>query len=286
MIKKIKSNAKINIGLNIVGKLSNGYHLLDMIMAPINLSDELEIKFTGKPGRLTINTNRDDIPTGKENILSKVYDVFYKKTGIPAQEIDVYLEKNIPHQAGLGGGSSNGGFFLKELNSYHGNPLNNKEMIEITKNIGADIPFFIVNKTCRVQGIGEKFQIIENHLECDLLIVKPKFGVSTADAYNNFSKLSDKKNADIEKILDGLKENKLSDVLDNIENHLEQVLLIENEHLRSFKDFLESLKCVEFFMSGSGSAYFAFLEKKNSHETYTNLKGLLEGCEVYLCSFL
>ncbi|WP_319203845.1 4-(cytidine 5'-diphospho)-2-C-methyl-D-erythritol kinase [uncultured Ilyobacter sp.] len=285
MIKKIKSNAKINIGLNIKGKLSNGYHLLDMVMVPINLCDEIEIEFTGEPGTLLIRTNRDDIPTGKENILYKVYESFYNKTGIPSQKINLYLEKNIPHQAGLGGGSSNGGFFLKELNLYHGNPLSLEEMIDMSKGIGADIPFFLVNKTCRINGIGEKLQIEENNLQCDILVIKPPFGVSTKEAYKNFSKLKNKKDANIEKILDGLKENKLSDVLNNIENHLEQALLIENEDLRLFKNFLDSLELTDFFMSGSGSAYFSLVEKKNSHEVYSNLKGLLEGCEVYLCSF-
>jgi 4-diphosphocytidyl-2-C-methyl-D-erythritol kinase len=286
MIKNIKSNAKINIGLNIVGKLSNGYHLLDMIMTPISLSDDLEINFTGEDGNLTISTNKDDIPTGKNNILYKVYEAFYEKTGITRQRIAVHLEKKIPHQAGLGGGSSNGGIFIKELNSYYGNLLTLKDMIEITKDIGADIPFFLINKTCRIQGIGEKIQEVENNLDCDILILKPHFGVSTKKAYSDFSKLKYKKNANIEKILMGLKENKLYDVLNNIENHIEQALLIENKDLKLFKDSLKSLKDVEFFMSGSGSAYFSFLKKENSQEIYINLKGLLEGCEVYLCSFL
>lgn len=286
MIRKIKSNAKINMGLNIVGKLPNGYHLLDMVMVPIDLSDDLEINFTGEEGELTISTNKDDIPTGKSNILYKVYDAFFDKTGISRQKIEVHLEKKIPHQAGLGGGSSNGGFFIKEINSYYGNPLTLDEMIELTKGIGADIPFFLLNKTCRIQGIGEKLQPAENNLDYHLVVVKPDFGVSTAKAYSDFSKLEHKKNANIEKILKGLKENKLYDVLNNIENHIEQALLIENNDLKLFKKRLESLKYVEFFMSGSGSAYFAFLENENSHEIYINLKGLLEGCEVYLCSFL
>jgi 4-diphosphocytidyl-2-C-methyl-D-erythritol kinase len=285
MMKKIKSNAKINIGLNVTGKLPNGYHLVDMVMAPITLSDEIEIDFTGESGNLHITTNREDIPTGKENIIYKVYEAFYNKTGIPREKINLYLEKKIPHQAGLGGGSSNGGVFLKELNSYHGEILSLDEMIDMTKSIGADIPFFLVNKTCRIKGIGEKFQIEENNLICDILIIKPSFGVSTAKAYNDFSKLKYKKNANIEKILEGLKENKLSDVLNNIENHLEQALLIENKDLKSFKVFLDSLEFMNFFMSGSGSAYFSIVEKKNSQELYTKLKGLLEGCEVYLCSF-
>lgn len=285
MIKKVKSNAKINIGLNITGKLSNGYHLLDMIMAPITLSDEIEIGFTGEPGTLHITTNREDIPTGKENIIYKVYEAFYNKTGLPSQNINLYLEKKIPHQAGLGGGSSNGGVFLKELNMYYGNPLSLDEMIDMTKSIGADIPFFLVNKTCRIKGIGEKLKIEENNLECDILIIKPSFGVSTAKAYSDFSKLKYKKNANIEKILGGLKENKLSDVLNNIENHLEQALLIENKDLKSFKEFLDSLKFINFFMSGSGSAYFSILDKKNSNEVYKILQGILKGCEVYLCSF-
>ena len=170
MLVNVKSNGKINIGLNIVEKLPNGYHILDMIMVPISLADELKINFKEKKGNLKISSNIKDIPTDEKNILWKIYDAFYNFTKIEKEEIEIYLYKVIPHEAGLGGGSSNGAFFLKELNKFHKNILTDDELIVLGKTVGADIPFFIKNYPCRVKGIGEKLEKIENNLKCDIIL--------------------------------------------------------------------------------------------------------------------
>jgi len=286
MKKTVKANAKINIGLNILEKLPNGYHSLDMIMAPIDLADDLEIEYSGKPGDLIITTNKADIPTDERNILWKVYDAFYKKTNLPREEIRVHLIKNIPHEAGLGGGSSDGGVFLRELNTYHNNIMNLKEMTDLSKGIGADIPFFLINKVCRAKGIGEKLEILENNLQCSIILIKPPFGVSAGEAYNNFSKLRDSKVAEIEKISRGLKENNIYNVLSNIANHLEQGLLLTNKEIIEFREELSLKSENTFFMSGSGSTYYTVVEKNIAQKTYETLKCLFKDYEVYLCKFL
>lgn len=286
MLISVKSNGKINIGLNIIEKLPNGYHSLDMIMVPISLADKIEINFKEKKGNLHISSNIKDIPTDERNILWKIYDAFYNYTKIEKEEIEIYLYKIIPHEAGLGGGSSNGAFFLKELNKYHKNILSEDELINLGKNVGADIPFFIKNYPCRVKGIGEKLQKIDNNLECDIILVKPNFGVSTKEAYSLYSELKNVKNADIEKIITALKENDLEAVKEFSENVLEQGLLISNENIKSFRKKLESECNAKFFMSGSGSCYYTFVPK-NAVESYTEfLKTKLSNCQIYSCSFL
>lgn len=281
----IKSNAKINIGLNVEGKLPNGYHLLDMVMVPISLSDILDVEFVSVPGDLHIDSNKEDIPRGSENILYKVYEKFYKKTGLKKEEIKIFLEKNIPHEAGLGGGSSNGALFLKLLNEHHKNILSLDEMLELGKTVGADIPFFILNKPCRVQGIGEKLEEIENNLNCKLIVIKPNFGVSTAKAYKNVGEIKSLKKGNIEQILEGLKRNSLDMVRQNIENSLEQSLLLDNEDIIGFRKELASFGELEFFMSGSGSAYFAFVERDRGELYLDKLEKGIKNCEVYLCDF-
>ncbi len=288
-MKRIEANAKINIGLNILEKLPDGYHSLDMVMAPISLADEMEVEYTGKNGEgsdLIITTNKPDIPTDEGNILYKVYRAYYEKTRLPREEIRVHLIKKIPHEAGLGGGSSDGGAFLRELNKYHNNFLSLKEMIDLSKGIGADIPFFLINKSCRAKGIGERLEVVENNLECEVILVKPQFGVSAGEAYANFSKLEDPRGAGIEKILMGLKENNISNVLCSIENHLEQGLILTNREINDFKDRLSAVPDMKFFMSGSGSTYFTLVRRNIAQETYKTLKSLFKDCEVYLCKFL
>jgi 4-diphosphocytidyl-2-C-methyl-D-erythritol kinase len=286
VIIEVKSNAKINLGLNIVGKTENGYHLLDMIMVPISLSDKMSINFKGIEGKLKITTNLKWIPVGEDNIIYKIYNLFYRETGLKKQEIELYLEKIIPSQAGLGGGSSNGAFFFNELNKYYGNPITLDRAIEITKGVGADIPFFLVNKPSRINGIGEGIKIIENNIEENIILIKPNFGVSTPRAYKNYSKLENKKNANIEKIIDGMKSGNIDEIENYIENSLEQGLLLEDEKIIGFRRRLKKLGDMKIFMSGSGSCYYTFVKKDNIDMVYERIKTTMGNCKIEICSFL
>lgn len=281
----LNSNGKINIGLNVTGVLPNGYHLLDMIMVPISLSDKIIGEIEDISGTLEIKTNKADIPVNEDNILWKIYDKFYNESGFSKRKISLYLEKIIPHQAGLGGGSSNGAFLLKLLNEFHGNFFSQERLIEIGKSVGADIPFFLINKSARVRGIGEDIEIIENNLKNSIILIKPQFGVSTGKAYKNMSMLNNKRDANIDKIIFGLKNNRIDIVEDNIENHLEQGLLLEDKNIIEFRKKLAELN-MKFFMSGSGSAYYTFVTQEESEEAVTRIKEYLNSCEVYLCSSL
>lgn len=286
MIVEVKANAKINMGLNIVGKLENGYHLLDMIMLPIDLSDFLKIEFLDEDGELEISTNKRNIPTGKDNILYKIYEAFYDKTKLKKKKIKVYLEKKIPHEAGLGGGSSDGACFLKTINKYHEGILSTEEMIELGKEVGADIPFFIINKPARVTGIGENIEIIENNLKNKIILVKPDFGVSTKLAYNGIKNIEEIKKSDIEKIKDDLKKGNTNFCGKNIQNGLEQVLLERDKNLMDFKKKIKEVEGIEFFMSGSGSAYYAIIKDCiDEEEVIRKVREIGKKCWVYLCNF-
>ncbi len=282
----LEANAKLNLGLNILERLPNGYHSLDMVMVPISLADRLEVEFLDKPGELIITCDKEGVPTDEGNILWKVYDIFYRKTRLKRQSIRVHLIKNIPHEAGLGGGSSDGGFFIKAINEYHNEILSYEELVEISKEVGADIPFFIKNKPSRARGIGEKLQFFENNLNESIILIKPSFGVSAGEAYSNFSKITTKKDANIEKILTGLKENKLSSVITNIENHLEQGLMLSNNDIINFKENLDKVTDYKFFMTGSGSTYFTIVDSCQEDKAYKVLKDCFKDYEVYLCKFL
>ncbi|MGL4688172.1 MAG: 4-(cytidine 5'-diphospho)-2-C-methyl-D-erythritol kinase [Fusobacteriaceae bacterium] len=285
----VRSNSKINVGLNIEGILENGYHSLDMVMTPISLSDYLHIEFKEKKGDLKILSNNPLVPTGEKNILNKVYQRFYEFTKYEKESIEVYLDKQIPSQAGLGGGSSNGAFFLKELNKFHGNVLSEKEMIEISVKIGADVPFFIVNKPCRARGIGDKIEIFENNLKTKIIIIKPSFGISTPTAFKNFDLIENKNNlkkAEIEKIIKGISENNLYLILRTVENQLEGSLLLTEQNIIAFRKRLDEFSALKFFMSGSGSAYYCFVEEKESENKLVQLKNYFKNCRVYLCEFL
>lgn len=281
----VYSNAKINIGLNILKKISNGYHELDMVMVPISLSDRLDIEFQKKKGTLEIICDNDSIPVDENNIIYKVYKIFYKRTKLSEESIKVYLYKKIPSQAGLGGGSSNGAFFLNELNKYYGEVLSDEELIKLVKNVGADIPFFIKNLPCRVKGVGEELIEIRNNLQSKILLVKPNFGISTKEAYLLADKLEQKEYADIEQIIYSLKNNQLETTKKSIKNGLEQGLLFYSEKIINFRKKLDKLKNYSFFMSGSGSCYFSLLSK-DERVCIKKLKEEIGNCEIYISNFL
>lgn len=158
-------------------------------------------------------------------------------------------------------------------------------MIKLGKKIGADIPFFLINQTCRAQGIGEKIEIVENNLEASVLLIKPEFGISTKEAYEGYSKLDEKKWADIEKIIEGLKDNELSLVNDSIENHLQQSALFLNEKIKTFEEKLKRID-TNFKMSGSGSCYYLISEKEASKSIYNRLLEEFGNCFISLVDFI
>lgn len=282
----IKSNAKINIGLSVLGKREDGYHDLDMVMAPIDLYDNISIEIEKKNGNINLSSNINSIPTDESNIIIKCCKAFYNYTGIKEQKMDIYLEKNIPFAAGLGGGSSNGAEVLKFLNNFNNNPMNEEEMINLSKNIGADIPFFIKNSCARVKGIGEKLELIENNLKTNLILIKPNFGINTVYAYKSLYKIDNIKRVDIDKIVKNLKLGNIRDVEQNIENSIWYALRMCDENIMQFEKNILEKTGLRFYMSGSGSCYYCFVEDNVAESTFLNLKNSNLECFISLNKFL
>lgn len=283
---RVRANAKINIGLNILEKKENGYHELDMTMLPISYYDMITFRVFSESGNLRIFCKNKSIPVDKKNILFKVYEKFYEKTKIKPLKIKISLKKLIPSEAGLGGGSSDGAFFLKFLNTYHAHPLSLEELFDVASQIGADLPFFLKNVSARVQGIGEKIIPFQNKSTMRILILKPNFGFSSKEAYELSDLQREKKEADIFSIMKALEEDRIDQEGNKIWNHLEQALLLHKTELMAFKKKIESFTYRRAFLTGSGSAYYVFLKKQEAFKIQRKCKKHFKNCEVKLCSFL
>ena len=282
---KIFSNAKINIGLNVFQKESDGYHNIDSIMAPIDLFDEMNVTFYSNLGDLRIECSDKNIPTDERNILYKTYKAFFEESKKEKRKIDIILKKNIPSEAGLGGGSSNAGFFLKLLNEYYGNIYNESELEELAMKIGSDVPFFIKNKTARVGGKGNKVDLVENNLKDSIILIKPlDFGVSTKEAYESFDNLKEVKYANFDKIIECLKDNNRIALENSIENSLEQGILETDINIKMLKITLNSvISGKKFFMSGSGSTYYTFVTELEKSQIETRLKTFVDNVKIIIC---
>ena len=182
---KIKAYAKVNLMLDILGTLPNGYHNLWMIMQSVSLCDTVSVT-TSDSKEITITCSKEGIPTDQKNIAHKAARAFFDYTKTENCGIHIHIEKNIPSEAGLAGGSADGAAVIKALNELFGTSLSERELCRIGKTIGADVPFCIVGGTCLAQNIGEVIAPLEDIPLCYFVLAKPQMGVSTKEAYESF----------------------------------------------------------------------------------------------------
>lgn len=275
-------NAKINVGLNVFEKQSDGYHNIDTIMLPIELKDEMYITIYDESGELEISCSDEKIPTNKENILYKSYKKFFEEIVKEERKINIFLKKNIPTEAGLGGGSSNAGFFLKVLNEHFGNILEFEKLKNLALEIGSDVPFFLENKVARIKGRGEKSEIIESNLSSYIILIKPDFGISTKFAYNKFDEMEKIDYADLDLIEKALKNNDIYNLEKNIKNCLEQAIKNDEKMIFLKKSLEMLLPNKKFFMTGSGSVLYTFVFENELSFLETKLKTFIDNIKIFI----
>lgn len=185
----LKSPAKINLTLEIIGKRQDGYHRLRSVMLKVEkIYDEIDLVIDEKKDGINIRCANDKVPTDDKNICWKITEKFFKTTGKIAG-IAIKIKKCIPISAGMGGGSSNGASVLMALNDFFGKPLGVKRLLEVGAEIGKDIPFFLGReKIAGVSGVGDILRPIPYALPYYFLIVSPNVEISTADAYAKLDK--------------------------------------------------------------------------------------------------
>lgn len=181
---KVQARAKINLALDVVERMDNGYHSLDMIMAPISICDEIEIE---KSACDEVTCEGMKLP--ENNTVSKMVQVL-KELYHLSSNYKISIKKHIPAQAGLGGGSADAAAVCKAILQMEGIEETEENLYEITKQVGADVPFCIHDKWARVKGIGEKITPIESDWQFNIIVVKPDFGISTANAFQNGKSLA------------------------------------------------------------------------------------------------
>lgn len=254
---KIKAYAKINILLDIVGIKENGYHLLEMIMQSIDLYDVIDINKIEKG--IKIKCNKSYIPVNNKNIAYKAAELFMKTYGIN-EGVSINIYKNIPTSAGLGGGSADGAAVLKAMRKIFNVDISNKELEELGVKIGADVPFCVSGGTALCEGIGEIITPMSKFQNKILVVVKPKFGVSTKWVYSEYDNLNSVKKLETEKILNAVKNDDLKLVSSKMANVLEEVTINKYGIIDGIKKDMLKFGALGAMMSGSGPSVFAFFE--------------------------
>ncbi len=251
-----EGNCKINLALNVEGILPNGYHSVKMIMQEITLCDEISLTF-GKSG-VSLSCGNSQIPTDSKNIAYRAAELFYEATGI-SDGVHIHIDKNVPTEAGLGGGSADGAAVFKAMNEHYGYPLSDDRLIELGASVGADIPFCIMGKTALAEGIGEVLTPIESAIKTDVLIVKPQIGISTPWAYKRLDEVGFER-VDVDKVKDALERGCVADLCESMGNVFETVALESYPEIAQIKADMISFGASGSMMSGSGPSVFGIFE--------------------------
>ncbi len=265
----LKARAKINIGLKILNKREDGYHDIETTMTTINLSDLIDIKEI--ESGITMKSRGLDVPL-KENLCYRAAEIFKREFKI-TKGIDINLVKNIPVGGGLGGGSSDAATILKGMNELFNQKASDETLMELGKELGSDVSFFIKGGAAYARGKGDELKFFKLP-RMSFVIYYPGYAVSTKWAYQEYDKimLTPQPNTD-NIIINKGKKGKKRRVSFNLENSFENVVFKKHPDLLDIKANLVAAGAFFISLSGSGSCLFALLDAS----VRTKIIGYLEG---------
>ena len=263
---EIKTFAKVNLTLEVLNRRDDGFHNIQSIMQNINLFDVLTFDINeNETNSFVLRGNSNKIPYDKSNLVYKAIELFFEKTNITNKKVKVYLNKNIPTEAGLAGGSSNAAGTFVALNKYFNNPLKKEELHNLCLTLGSDLNFCLAGGTCLCTSRGEIVQKL-NDVNLTMSLIKPKdVGVKASYAYKKYAQQEKKQKKDnTSKLVELIQSNKFDKNL--IYNDLEHPLLSEIEEFKNIKRIKPNA-----MMTGSGSVFYV-IDDKFSFENFNSEK--------------
>ena len=259
-----KAFAKINIGLNIIGRRKDGYHDIDTIMQTIELHDVIKLEKTS--GGISLVCNKPDLPGDRRNTAWKAAEVFFTRSTIDIESngVRIDIRKNIPAEAGLGGGSSDAAAVLRAMNKLFGTKYGTDELIELAAMIGSDVPFLIEGGTARATGRGEIMEKLSDFSGINTVITVPDDCVSTSEAYSLFKNCFNPIHPDIDSLAANFTRHNLLSIKNLAGNTFESLIFPVKPLIEKTKhDILETNPLV-CSMTGSGSAVFGLYDSEKS----------------------
>lgn len=270
----IKAKAKINIALDIVGKRSDGYHNVNMIMQTIELCDIINVEkiFSGiEIGRLETQGDGSlvspfiSIPYDESNLAYRAAKLFFDVSAVRGGA-RIRIAKRIPVCAGMAGGSADAAAVLVALNNLYGKPLSKKVLIKISSRLGADVPYCIVKGTALATGIGDIITPIRPLKRTCVLIVKPPIAISTPQAYQGLD-FAHMHHPDINLAVQAIENGDTASLYKLMGNSFEQSVFAEHTEISDIKNRMYSMGADAALMSGSGSTVFGFFENEKIAKT-------------------
>lgn len=279
----LKALAKINLGLDVLGRKENGYHDVKMVMQTIYLYDDVLLEKTKEPG-IRLETNLPYLPVDANNIAYKAADLLRNEFSLK-DGVSIRLKKRIPVSAGMAGGSTNAAAVLFGMNRMFNLGLSEQELMDRGVTLGADVPYCIMRGTVLAEGIGEILTPLSPMPKCYVLIAKPGISVSTKTVYEKFDALTEIEHPDIDGLIKGLDEADLQKVADSMGNVLEDVTIGDYPVIEQIKNVMKQEGALNAMMSGSGPTVFGiFSERKYAKQAYNAIRENRLARQIYLTS--
>ena len=295
----VKSPAKINLHLEIIGKREDGFHELAMIMQNIDLFDYIEFE-NNLIGEIKLNSDNTDLSLNEDNLIIKAANYIKEISNNKKLGANIFLKKNIPIGAGLAGGSSNAAATLIGLNKLWNLKLEYETILSLSMKLGSDVPFFINGGSQFCFGRGEILEKYNSKFDYGVILLKnPNISISTADIYKKYGKEfcsknyteSNKTNAIRNSLrINGFHNQNYSGQMIKVKNDLQVIVEKENDSVRQALYILSNLKnCFSFSMSGSGPTCFAlFKDINNATEVFEQNKKIFNnnGFDAWVCKLI
>ncbi|HAZ10723.1 MAG TPA: 4-(cytidine 5'-diphospho)-2-C-methyl-D-erythritol kinase [Candidatus Omnitrophica bacterium] len=268
---KVFAPAKLNLYLDVLGKRPDGFHNIETIFEKIDLKDEIIIKEKGKG--LKVKTTPSNCSQGRENIVYKAAYALFKEARVKLN-LDIEIKKRIPVSAGLGGGSSDAASVLKAVNKIFKLGVPAKKLFSIARDIGKDVPFFMLNSPFAVaKGAGELLEKINLNKSLFHILIKPSIPLSTKLMYRRIDKCSfSTKPHSLKGTLNALKKMDVKALEKNYYNIFESALARDNVHINRAKAMLADRGAEHSLLSGSGPTVFCtFKDKEDAKAVFRKM---------------
>ena len=253
-----KTPAKVNLGLHILGKREDGFHDLETLFQMVNWCDDIKIECLSRG--LELICNQPDIPTDEGNLVIKAAHILQTRYPERCKGARIHLNKNIPHGAGLGGGSGNAAGVLLGLDFLWGLKLKREDLVSVASELGSDVPFFLFSPCAIGRGRGEILEPVKNSIRFYVLMVYPGFAVPTASVYGNLKLKLTKRENNISILKNFLLQSEFAQLGAAWSNDLELFVFKEYPGLSGIKKEMLALGAKGALLSGSGSTVFGIFD--------------------------
>lgn len=275
----IKAWAKINLTLDVLGKRPDGYHELSSVMQAISLYDAVTIEVLTQDG-ITLTTNHPDLPADERNLAFRAAQLLTNKG------ISVNLQKNIPLAAGLAGGSSDAAAVLLGLNELLGRDMPQEKLLELGRQLGADVPFCVLSGqagasgTALAEGIGERLTPLDKHPEVSIVLARLPISVSTEKIFAAWS--SGRSENQTSTMVRAIATGNVKKIAENLANDLMPIATAMYPEILELIAAFREHEALGVNMTGSGPTIFAYFAEQNTAlSAIKDMRQRFPTCELY-----